>query len=206
MSGLIGRKLGMSRVFDGNGRNVVVTVIEAGPCAVTQIKREEVDGYNAVQLGFEDKKEKHTTKPELGHFARAGVAPKRIVREFRSFDDLDSLKPGDELKVDIFEEGDLVDVTGWSKGKGFQGVVKRHGFGGGPKTHGQSDRLRAPGSIGQSSFPSRVFKGLRMAGRMGNKRITLKRRRIVRVFPDKNVLMVEGPVPGPSSGLVLIKK
>ncbi len=196
----------MSRVFDEQGNDIPVTIVQAGPCWVTQIKNAENDGYTAVQLGFEDAKEKRTPRPVLGHFAKAGVAPKRIVKEFRDFEDADSLKLGDEIRVDWFAEGDVVDVTGWSKGKGFQGVVKRHGFGGGPKTHGQSDRWRAPGSIGQASYPSRVFKGLRMAGRMGNRRVTLKRRRVVRVFPEKNVLMIEGAIPGPISGLVIIKK
>ncbi len=196
----------MSRVFDEQGNDIPVTIVQAGPCWVTQIKNAENDGYTAVQLGFEDAKEKRTPRPVLGHFAKAGVAPKRIVKEFRDFEDADSLKLGDEIRVDWFAEGDVVDVTGWSKGKGFQGVVKRHGFGGGPKTHGQSDRWRAPGSIGQASYPSRVFKGLRMAGRMGSRRVTLKRRRVVRVFPEKNVLMIEGAIPGPISGLVIIKK
>lgn len=205
MSGLIGRKLGMTRVFDSQGKNVAVTVIEAGPCAVTQIKTTENDGYDAVQIGFEDKKEKNTTKPEVGHFKKSGVKPKRILKEFRMAIMDDSFKLGDELKADVFAEGELVNVTAWSKGKGFQGTVKRHGFGGGPKTHGQSDRLRAPGSIGQSSYPSRVFKGMKMSGRMGNDKVTMKKKRVVKVFPDKNVILVEGSVPGPNSGLVLIK-
>ncbi|MFQ5602848.1 MAG: 50S ribosomal protein L3 [bacterium] len=205
MSGLIGRKLGMTRVFDSQGKNVAVTVIEAGPCAVTQIKTTENDGYDAVQIGFEDKKEKNTTKPEMGHFKKSGVKPKRILKEFRMAIMDDSFKLGDELKADVFAEGELVNVTAWSKGKGFQGTVKRHGFGGGPKTHGQSDRLRAPGSIGQSSYPSRVFKGMKMSGRMGNDKVTMKKKRVVKVFPDKNVILVEGSVPGPNSGLVLIK-
>ncbi|NIR51059.1 50S ribosomal protein L3 [candidate division KSB1 bacterium] len=205
MSGLIGRKLGMSRVFDDNGRNVAVTMIQAGPCSVTQVKTEETDGYSAVQLGFEEKRKKNLTKPQLGHFAKANSKPKGVVKEFR-ISEADSLKLGDELTVGIFEVGDSVDVVGWSKGKGFQGVVKRHGFGGGPKTHGQSDRLRAPGSIGQSSSPSRVFKGVRMPGRMGNERITLKNKRVVKVFSEKNIIMIEGPVPGPNNGLLLIRK
>ncbi|RMD86824.1 MAG: 50S ribosomal protein L3 [Calditrichaeota bacterium] len=206
MSGIIGRKLGMTRVFDGTGRDTPVTVIEAGPCYVTQIKTDETDGYTAVQLGFEEKKEKHTKKPEMGHFKRAGVKPLRILKEFRNFDNVEELKLGDEIKVDVFNEGELVKVTGWSKGKGFQGVVKRHGFGGGPKTHGQSDRWRAPGSIGQASFPSRVFKGLKMAGRTGNERVTIRNKRIVKVLPEKNIIMVEGGVPGPRKGLVIIQK
>lgn len=206
MSGLIGRKLGMARVFDASGRNLAVTLIEAGPCQVTQIKTAASDGYDAVQLGFEDKKAKHTNKPEAGHFAKAGVAPKRYVKEFSDFENQDALKLGDTLTAELFREGDTVEVIGWSKGKGFQGVVRRHHFAGGPKTHGQSDRTRAPGSLGQSSFPSRVYKGLRMAGRMGNQRVTLKNVVIVKVVPEKNLIMVKGAVPGPQSGFVLIKK
>jgi large subunit ribosomal protein L3 len=206
MSGIIGRKIGMTRIFDSQGRDVPVTVIEAGPCVVTQVKTKKTDGYDAVQVGFEDKKEKHTTKPELGHFKKAGIEPKRVVREFRGFEDADSFKLGDFIKVDLFSEGELVKVTGWSKGKGFQGVVKRHGFKGGPKTHGQSDRLRAPGSLGQSSYPSRVFKGLKMAGRMGNEKVTIKNKRILRVDPEKNIMMIEGGIPGPNRGLVIIRK
>ncbi len=206
MSGIIGRKIGMTRIFDSSGRDVPVTVIEAGPCVVTQIKTKETDGYDAIQVGFEDKKEKHTKKPEMGHFKRASVTPRRILKEFRGFENAESLKLGDVITVDLFTEGELVRVTGWSKGKGFQGVVKRHGFGGGPKTHGQSDRLRAPGSLGQSSFPSRVFKGLKMAGRMGNERVTIKNKRVVRIDSEKNIIMVEGGVPGPNRGLVMIRK
>lgn len=205
MSGIIGRKIGMTRVFDGLGRSIPVTVVEAGPCSVIQVKTEKTEGYNAIQVGFEDKKEKRTSKPEAKHFAKAGVAPKKVVREFR-FTDGESFSPGDELRVDLFAEGDRVSVVGWSKGKGFQGVVRRHGFSGGPKTHGQSDRLRAPGSLGQSSYPSRVFKGLKMAGRMGNKKVTLKSKRVIRVIPEKNVIMLEGQVPGAPNGLILIRK
>ncbi|MFQ5648371.1 MAG: 50S ribosomal protein L3 [bacterium] len=205
MAGIIGRKIGMTRVFDGQGNSVPVTVIEAGPCYITQIKTEDVDGYDAVQIGFEDKKEKNTIKPELGHYAKAGVKPKRILKEFHSFDNLAQLKLGDEIKVDSFEEGQTVTVTGWSRGKGFQGVVKRHGFGGGPKTHGQSDRLRAPGSIGQSSSPSKVFKGVRMGGRMGNARVTLAKKRVLKIVPERNIMMIEGTIPGSRAGLVIIK-
>jgi len=206
MAGIIGRKIGMTRVFDDTGRSVPVTIIVAGPCSVTQIKTQKTDGYDSVQIGFLDKKEKNTSKAELKHFAKAGVKPKKVVKEFRGFVDAEKLKLGDGLTVEIFEEGEGVSVTGFSKGKGFQGVVKRHGFRGGPKTHGQSDRLRAPGSIGQSAYPSRVFKGMRMPGRMGNRKVTLKNKKIVRIEPEKNILMIKGPVPGPKSGLVLIRK
>ncbi|MFQ5863618.1 MAG: 50S ribosomal protein L3 [bacterium] len=206
MSGIIGRKIGMTRIFDSLGRDVPVTVIQAGPCVVTQIKTQETDGYDAIQVGFEDKKDKHTTKPEMGHFTKAGLKPKRIVKEFRGFADAESFKLGDLITVDLFTEGELVRVTGWSKGKGFQGVVKRHGFAGGPKSHGQSDRLRAPGSLGQSSFPSRVFKGVKMAGRMGHEKVTIKNKRVVRVDAEKNIIMVEGGVPGANKGLVIIRK
>jgi large subunit ribosomal protein L3 len=205
MSGIIGRKVGMTRVFDTRGKSVPVTVIEAGPCPVVQIKTVEKDGYEAVQLGFDEKKAKKVIKPEAGHFDKAGVKPTKIVTEFRDFL-ASEVKPGDLVKVDSFVEGEKIQVTGWSKGKGFQGVVKRHGFRGGPKTHGQSDRLRAPGSLGQSSYPSRVFKGIRMAGRTGNDRVTLKKRRIVRIVPDKNIIMIEGSVPGSVNGLILLKK
>ena len=206
MAGIIGRKIGMTRVFDDAGKSVSVTVIVAGPCSVTQIKTEKTDGYDSVQIGFLDKKEKNTSKPELQHFAKAGVKPKKVVKELRGFVDAENLKLGDDVTVEIFEEGEGVSVTGFSKGKGFQGVVKRHGFRGGPKSHGQSDRLRAPGSIGQSAYPGRVFKGMKMGGRMGNRKVTLKNKRIVKIEPEKNILMIKGPVPGPKSGLVLIRK
>lgn len=206
MSGLLGKKLGMTRIFDQAGRSIPVTVIEAGPCFVTQVKRVESDGYDAVQLGYEEKKEKHTTRPEMGHFAKASVKPLRYVREFKGFDNLDELKPGDKLTVEMFREGERVKVSGISKGRGFQGVVRRHGFGGGPKTHGQSDRHRAPGSIGQSSFPSRVMKGLRMAGRLGNERVTVRNLEVVKVDSERNILMVKGAVPGARNSVVIIRK
>lgn len=206
MSGIIGRKISMTRVFDEHGKSVPVTVIDAGPCFVTQIKTSETDGYNALQLAFEDKKEKNTTKSQLKHFAKAGVTPKRVVKEFRSMDKADKYSPGDTIKVDLFKEGEKVTVSGWSKGKGFQGVVKRYGFAGGPKSHGQSDRLRAPGSIGQSASPSRVFKGVKMGGRMGNQKVTLKNRRVVKIFEEKNMIMIEGAVPGARNGLVIITR
>jgi len=164
MAGIIGKKIGMTRVFDEAGKSIPVTVVEAGPCFITQVKSKDVDGYDAVQLGFDERREKNITKPLSGHFSKAGVKPLRVLREFRNFEQPEKLDLGGEVKVDVFVEGEGVTVSAISKGKGFQGVVKRHGFRGGPKTHGQSDRLRAPGSIGQSSYPSRVFKGVRMGG------------------------------------------
>jgi len=205
MKGILGKKLGMSRVFDDTGKSVAVTVIQAGPCKVAQIKTEETDGYNALQLGFEEKKEKHTSRPVQKHLEKAGLKPMRLLREVRDFDGAGDMKLGDEIKVDLFGVGERVSVTGVSKGKGFQGVVKRHGFGGGPRTHGQSDRLRAPGSVGQSSYPSRVYKGMRMAGRMGNERVTVRNKRVVKVVPDKNLIMLEGGVPGAANDFVFIK-
>ena len=206
MSGLIGRKLGMTSVFDDAGNNIVCTVIEAGPNVVTQVKDAASDGYEAVQLGFAEKKEKRTTSALRGHFKAAGTSPKRRLAEFRDYGLEVSL--GDEVAVDeVFSAGELVDVVGVSKGKGFQGVVRRHGFGGvGMRTHGQHNRERAPGSIGQSSDPSRVFKGMRMAGRMGNRKVKVKNLRVVRVLPDHHLLLVEGAVPGPKNGFVQIYK
>lgn len=206
MSAILGRKVGMTTVFDPTGTQTVCTVIEAGPCAVTQVKTGETDGYSAVQLGFQDKKAKHTTKALAGHFEAAGTAPKRHLVEFRDFGREVSL--GDTLTVaDLFAEGDKVLVAGTSKGKGFQGVVSRHGFAGvGDATHGQHNRQRAPGSIGQSSWPSRVFKGTRMAGRTGGDRVTVKGLRVVQILPDSNLLLVKGAVPGPKNGLLEIRK
>jgi len=205
MSAILGRKVGMTSVFDASGRQTVCTVIEAGPCAVTQVKTPETDGYSAIQLGFQDKKDKHTTKALAGHFEAAGVGPKRHVVEFRDLD-LD-VTLGDEVTVDVFAEGDTVTVAGTSKGKGFQGVVKRHGFAGvNDATHGQHNRQRAPGSIGQASDPSRVFKGTRMAGRTGGSRVTVKNLRVVRTFPDNNLILVKGAVPGHKNGIVEIRK
>ncbi len=205
MSAILGRKVGMTSVFDASGRQTVCTVIEAGPCAVTQVKTPETDGYSAIQLGFQDKKDKHTTKALQGHFEAAGVSPKRHVVEFRDLD-LD-LSLGDEVTVDLFAEGDRIAVSGTSKGKGFQGVVKRHGFRGvNDATHGQHNRQRAPGSIGQASDPSRVFKGTRMAGRTGGSRVTVKNLRVVRTFPDNNLILVTGAVPGHKNGIVEIRK
>ncbi len=206
MSGIIGKKVGMTSIFDENGKNIPVTVILAGPNYVTQVRTEEVDGYDAVQLGFDDKKEKNTPKALRGHFEKAGVSPKRRVVEFRDFEK--EVKLGDEIKVeDVFAEGEFVDVSGVSKGKGFQGVVKRHGFGGvGQATHGQHNRLRAPGSIGASSDPSRVFKGMRMAGHMGNEKVTVQNLKVMKIIPEKNLLIVKGSVPGHKNAYLIIKK
>lgn len=205
MAGLIGKKIGMTSIFSAEGKNVPCTVIEAGPCVVTQVKTVEKDGYNALQLGFVDKKEKNSNKAQVGHFKNAGTLPKSKVVEFSDFNQEYQL--GDEIKVDVFEGEQWVDVTGISKGKGFQGVVKRHGFGGvGDATHGQHNRLRAPGSLGASSFPSRVFKGLRMAGRTGGNRVTVLSLRIMKVIPESNLILVKGSVPGPKGGYLIIEK
>jgi large subunit ribosomal protein L3 len=210
MSALLGKKIGMTGIFDEQGQYVPVTVIKLGPCYVTQIKTKEADGYDAVQLGFEEKAERKLTKPEAGHFAKNGVKPMRYVKEFRTFDGekLAELKAGAELKVsDVFNEGDTVHVVGQSKGRGFQGVVKRHHFGGvGQSTHGQSDRQRAPGSIGASSYPSRVFKGQRMAGRMGGERITTRNLQIMRVIPEQDLILVKGSVAGAKNQVVHVVK
>ena len=205
MPGLLGKKIGMTSVFSADGKNIPCTVIEAGPCVVTQIKTIEKDGYEAIQVGFEDKKEKHTTKPEAGHFKKAGVTPKRHLAEFKSFDNAPEL--GATISVDIFEEGGFVDVVGTSKGKGFQGVVKRHGFGGvGQKTHGQHNRLRAPGSIGACSYPAKVFKGMRMAGQTGNQRVTVQNLQVVKVMPEHNLLVIKGSIPGSKGSIVIVEK
>jgi large subunit ribosomal protein L3 len=206
MPGLLGKKIGMTSVFSAEGKNVPCTVVEVGPCVVTQVKTVEVDGYEAVQLGFIDKKDKHTTKPAQGHFKKAGVTPKRHLAEFKGFTDC---KLGDVLTVDaVFDENvAFVDVVGTSKGKGFQGVVKRHGFGGvGQATLGQHNRLRAPGSIGACSYPAKVFKGTRMAGQMGNARVTVQNLQIVKVIPEHNLLLIKGSVPGCKGSIVLIEK
>ncbi len=208
MSGILGRKVGMTTIFDEAGNQIVCTVVEAGPCAVTQVKNDETDGYTAVQLAFGDKKAKHTTKAMAGHFEKAGVGPMRHVVEFRNHAQAGDLGLGDTIAVsDVFAEGDKVHVVGHSKGKGFQGVVKRHGFGGVMEsTHGQHNRQRAPGSIGQSSYPSRVFKGIRMAGRTGNDRVTVKNLRVVRVMADQNLLLIKGAVPGHKNCILEIRK
>jgi large subunit ribosomal protein L3 len=205
MSGLIGRKIGMTSIFDENGKNIPCTVIEAGPCVVTQVRTNEIDGYEALQLGFDDKTEKHTVKAEEGHFKKAGTAAKKKVVEFQGFDA--EFKLGDSIDVNLFAEGEFVDVMGHSKGKGFQGVVKRHGFGGvGQATHGQHNRLRAPGSVGASSYPSRVFKGMRMAGRMGGDNVTVQNLKVLKVVADKNLLVIKGCVPGCKNSYVIIQK
>jgi len=206
MTAILGKKLGMTSVFDDKGESLPCTVIEAGPCFVAQIKTKEKDGYEALQLGFEDKKERLLNKPEAGHFKKAGIAAKRLLREFRGFD-ITKYQVGAEVRVDaIFAKGDIVCVQGESKGRGFQGVVKRHHFGGGVRTHGQSDRMRAPGSIGSSSYPSRVFKGMRMAGRMGGEKVTVKNLRVVQIIPESNLILVLGSVPGYNNSYVEIHK
>jgi large subunit ribosomal protein L3 len=206
MPGLIGKKIGMTSVFSADGKNVPCTVIEAGPCIVTQVKTVENDGYEAVQLAFDERKEKSTTKPMQGHFKKAGTTPKRKLVEFNGFET--ELKAGDTLTVaDLFEEDIFVDVTGSSKGKGFQGVVKRHGFRGvNDATHGQHNRLRAPGSIGASSYPSRVFKGMRMAGQTGNERVKVQNLRVLKVIPENNLILVKGSVPGARNSYLIIEK
>lgn len=203
MKGIIGKKVGMTSYFDETGKSISCTLIEAGPCVVTQVKTNEKDGYSAVQLGFDTKKDKNTTKPLQKHFAKAGSTPKRKVTEIRDFELKKNL--GDTITVEIFTEGDKVDITGVSKGKGFQGVVKRHGFHGvGGQSHGQHDRNRAPGSLGGSSYPSRVFKGLRMAGRDGGKTIKVRNVSVLKIFPDKNLIVVNGCVPGPKGSYVIV--
>jgi large subunit ribosomal protein L3 len=205
MSGLIGKKIGMTSIYDENGKNVPCTVIEAGPCIVTQVRTEEVDGYSALQLGFDDATDKSATKAQQGHAKKAGTSVKRKVVEFNGFDE--EYKLGDAITVNHFAEGEFVDVSGTSKGKGFQGVVKRHGFGGvGQATHGQHNRLRAPGSIGAASYPARVFKGMKMAGRMGGETIKVQNLRVLKVVSEKNLLVVKGCVPGHKNAYVTIEK
>ncbi len=205
MSGIIGKKVGMTSIFDADGRNIPCTVIEAGPCVVTQVRTSEKDGYEAVQLAFDEKKEKNTSAQLKGHFSKANTTPKRKLVEFKTFEDEKSL--GDTVTVEIFAEGDFVDVVGTSKGKGFQGVVKRHGFGGvGMQTHGQHNRLRAPGSLGASSWPSRVFKGMRMAGRTGGDRVKVQNLQVLKVYTEQNLLVVSGSIPGAKGSYVIVDK
>ena len=204
MPGLLGKKIGMTSVFSADGKNLPCTVIEVGPCVVTQVKTVEKDGYNAVQVGFQEAKEKNTTKPMKGHFQKAGTTPKRHLAEFK-FDEEHNL--GDVITVELFNDAPYVDVVGTSKGKGFQGVVKRHGFGGvGQTTHGQDDRLRKPGSIGACATPSRVFKNLRMGGQMGNVQVTTHNLQVIKVIPEHNLLLLKGSVPGCKGSIVTIKK
>ena len=205
MKGIIGKKIGMTSIFDPNGKQTACTIIEAGPCVVTQVKTQEIDGYTALQVAYGDKKEKHTNAAAKNHFAKANTSAKSFEKEFRD----SSLEKniGDTITVDIFAEGDKVEVVGTTKGKGFQGVVKRHGFSGvGEASHGQHDRQRAPGSIGGSSYPARVFKGMRMAGRMGQDRVKVKGLKIVKIFPERNYILVSGAVPGHNGSIVLIQK
>ncbi len=205
MKGIIGKKIGMTSIFDPSGKQTACTIIEAGPCVVTQVKTQETDGYSALQLAFGDKKEKHTLQSEKAHFAKANTSAKKVVKEFRNY--FQEKNIGDTIGADIFAEGEKVEVVGVTKGKGFQGVVKRHGFSGvGEASHGQHDRQRAPGSVGGSSYPSRVFKGMRMAGRMGTDRVKVKGLKVVKIFPDKNYILVSGSVPGHNGSIVLIQK
>ncbi len=206
MPGILGKKIGMTSIFNAEGDLVTVTVIQAGPCKVVSVRDKQKDGYSAVAIGFEEKKEKHVSKPVLGQFKKNNLSPLRTVREFKGFD-TDNLKVGDEIKVDLFKTGDIIKVRGKSKGKGFQGVMKRHNFGGvGGTTHGQSDRLRAPGSIGSSSYPSRVFKGMKMAGRMGFENVTIRNLKVIKIIPEDNLIMVNGSVPGSINSIVELIK
>lgn len=205
MSGLIGKKIGMTSIYDENGKNIPCTVLQVGPCIVTQVRTKEVDGYEAIQLGFDDKAERHANKATVGHFKKAGTSAKKQVVEFKYF--TEEYKLGDEITVDLFQEGEFVDISGTSKGKGFNGVVKRHGFAGvGQATHGQHNRLRAPGSVGASSYPSRVFKGVRMAGRLGGDTVKVQNLRVLKVVKEKNLLVVKGAVPGHKNAYIIIVK
>jgi len=207
MSGIIGKKIGMTSIFDASGKNIPCTVIEAGPCVVTQIKTVEKDGYDAIQLAYDDKKEKNTSKALQGHFAKAKTTPKRMVAEFTRFEKEHRKQFGDIVGVEVFVEGEFIDVVGTAKGKGFQGVVKRHGFGGvGQATHGQHNRLRAPGSLGASSWPSRVFKGMRMAGRTGGNRVKMINLQIMKILPEKNLIVVKGSVAGPNGSYLILER
>lgn len=207
MSGLIGRKIGMTSLYDASGKNIPCTVIEAGPCTVIQIKSKDKDGYEAIQLAFDEKKEKHTTSALQGHFKKVGVTPKKVLMEFTRFEEGHRKQLGEVLTVNVFIEGEYVDVIGTSKGKGFQGVVKRHGFSGvGDTTHGQHNRKRAPGSIGASSYPSRVFKGMRMAGRTGGDTVKMINLTVEKIIPEKNLIVVKGSVPGPNGSYVKVER
>ncbi len=204
MPGLIGKKVGMTSIYSAEGKALPCTIIEAGPCVVTQVKTTEKDGYEAVQIAFGSRKEKNTPKALIGHFKKANTSPKMKLVEYKGFD---NVSLGDEIKVDLFEEGEFIDVTGTSKGKGFQGVVRRHNFGGvGQATHGQHNRLRAPGSIGACSYPARVFKGMRMAGQMGNKRVNQSNLQVLKVLAERNIIIVKGSIPGANGSTVTIKK
>jgi len=206
MAGLIGKKIGMTSIFSADGKNIPCTVLQVGPCVVTQVKTVEKDGYEAIQLAFDERKEKNTPKPLLGHFKNSNTTPKRMLREFKKFD-VSKIKLGDVITAEIYKEDNFVDVIGTSKGKGFQGVIKRHGFGGvGGTTHGQHNRLRAPGSLGASSFPSRVFKGMRMAGQTGSKTVKQVNLEIVKLIAEQNILVVKGSVPGPNGSYIIVEK
>ncbi len=205
MSGLVGKKIGMTSLFDETGKNTPCTILELGPCIVTQIKTKEKDGYKSFQLSYDDKSEKKIVKSEKGHFKKANTLPKKKLIEFKGFEE--DLKLGDSLTVNHFVEGEYVDVSGISKGKGFQGVVKRHGFSGvGQSTHGQHNRLRAPGSIGAASYPARVFKGMKMAGQMGNKKVKIQNLKVLKVLPEKNLIVVKGAVPGHNNSFIIVQK
>jgi large subunit ribosomal protein L3 len=205
MSGIIGKKVGMTSVYNAEGKNIPCTVIQAGPCVVTQVKTVETDGYASVQLAYDEKKDKNTSKPMKGHFAKANTTAKKKLVEFKKFNDAKTI--GEVITAELFVEGDLIDVVGTSKGKGFQGVVKRHGFAGvGGQTHGQHNRLRAPGSLGASSWPSKVFKGMRMAGRMGGDRVKIQNLQVLKVYPEQNLLVVSGSIPGAKGSYVILEK
>jgi large subunit ribosomal protein L3 len=207
MSGLIGKKIGMTSIYDANGKNLPCTVIEAGPCIVTQVMSKEKNGYDAIQLAFDEKKESRTNKAMKGHFAKAGTTPKKVIYEFTRFEEGHRKTFGEVLTVSVFIEGEFIDVVGFSKGKGFQGVVKRHHFSGvGGATHGQHNRLRAPGSAGASSYPSRVFKGMRMAGRMGGERVKNINLQVLKIMPEQNIIIVKGSVPGPKGAYLIIER
>lgn len=207
MSGILGKKIGMTSIYDNNGRNIPVTVIEAGPCVITQIKTKQTDGYDAIQMAFDERKVKNTPKALQKHFAKANTTPKKVVQEFTRFEQGQRKKIGETITVDVFMEGEFVDVKGFSKGKGFQGVVKRHHFAGvGQATHGQHNRLRKPGSIGACAYPAKVFKGLRMGGHMGNRNVKVINLQIMKIIPEKNVLVVKGSVPGARNGYLKIER